>query len=236
MYYLYIKQHNQTKLRYLGQTKSDPYKYKGSGTFWMRHLRKYGNAVTTEVLVSTEDYDELVKWGLFYSQKYDVVKDRGWANLKEENGIGGFDHINNENKQLYVKKTASTINNWTNEKRAEVAAKKANKGTKNGMYGTCRAGVLNPRWGADVTDDTKKKISMANKGKKRSDEVKQMLSDVQKTLWTPERRRATSERLKNSGHKPPSPKGLLWWKKGDEQIRSKESPGVGWIRGRIKNW
>lgn len=46
--WLYIKQHNVTKLKYFGKTTNgDPYKYKGSGIYWTRHLNKHGNDVTT---------------------------------------------------------------------------------------------------------------------------------------------------------------------------------------------
>jgi hypothetical protein len=44
--WLYIKQHNLTKLKYFGKTiNKDPVKYKGSGKHWTRHINKYGNDV-----------------------------------------------------------------------------------------------------------------------------------------------------------------------------------------------
>lgn len=37
---LYIKTHNKTGLKYFGKTTSnDPYKYKGSGSYWLDHLK-----------------------------------------------------------------------------------------------------------------------------------------------------------------------------------------------------
>ena len=43
MFYLYIKTHSKTGLKYLGYTqKKDPFSYTGSGTYWKRHLKKHG--------------------------------------------------------------------------------------------------------------------------------------------------------------------------------------------------
>jgi len=46
--YLYIKKHNVTGLKYFGKTVRDPLKYKGSGQYWLTHLKQHGNDVTTE--------------------------------------------------------------------------------------------------------------------------------------------------------------------------------------------
>ena len=88
MYHLYIKTHNVTGLKYLGQTQQDPYVYKGSGVYWKRHLKKHGNDVTTEVVLQTESYNELVNKGLELSKQYDVMDSKNWANLTEESGNG----------------------------------------------------------------------------------------------------------------------------------------------------
>ena len=57
--YLYIKTHNITGLKYLGKTKQDPFKYKGSGKRWRYHIRKHGNDVTTEVIGVFETNEQL---------------------------------------------------------------------------------------------------------------------------------------------------------------------------------
>ena len=42
-YSLYVKTHQVTGLKYLGQTsKSDPHKYTGSGKYWLRHIKQHG--------------------------------------------------------------------------------------------------------------------------------------------------------------------------------------------------
>jgi len=51
IYYLYVKTHNVTGLNYLGYTTAkDPHNYKGSGTYWKRHIKKYGYDFTTSIL------------------------------------------------------------------------------------------------------------------------------------------------------------------------------------------
>jgi hypothetical protein len=115
MIYLYVKTHNITGLKYLGKTKRDPFHYLGSGVHWTRHLRKYGNDVTTEILKECYSNDELKQWGLYYSDLWNVVEDDTWANLKPECGDGG------------------DTSNTTNYKIAMAAIDKT--GSKNGMFG-----------------------------------------------------------------------------------------------------
>lgn len=36
--HLYVKIHNVTGLKYFGKTTKDPFKYRGSGKYWLAHL------------------------------------------------------------------------------------------------------------------------------------------------------------------------------------------------------
>lgn len=87
--YLYIKTHNKTGLKYLGKTKQDPFEYKGSGVYWVNHIKVHGNDVTTEVLASCSTPEEIKELGLYYSKLFNIVESSDWANLMEENGVGG---------------------------------------------------------------------------------------------------------------------------------------------------
>ena len=90
MIYLYLKTHNKTGLKYLGKTESkDPHKYRGSGKYWKRHIEKHGYDVTTQILLITEDRNELKETGLFFSRLWNVVKSDDFANLKLEDGHRG---------------------------------------------------------------------------------------------------------------------------------------------------
>lgn len=87
--YLYLKTHNKTGLKYLGKTVQDPHEYRGSGLVWNRHLDKHGDDVTTEVLFETTDMEEFKRVGLEYSNKWNIVESKEFANLIPEYGTGG---------------------------------------------------------------------------------------------------------------------------------------------------
>ena len=88
--YLYKKTHKITGLKYLGKTSEpNPHKYLGSGTYWMRHLKKHGDDVETEILKECSSNDEVKQWGLYYSELWNVVESSEWANMKPEAGDGG---------------------------------------------------------------------------------------------------------------------------------------------------
>ena len=88
-YYLYVKTHKKTGLKYLGQTTRDPYSYLGSGIRWTRHLKKHGNDITTEVIGEYSNKRELKEQGIYYSTLWNVKESIEWANLVEESGMGG---------------------------------------------------------------------------------------------------------------------------------------------------
>ena len=88
--WLYIKQHNQTGLRYFGKTTKDPLTYSGSGTHWKRHIKKHGidNVITVWCQLFT-DKNELQEYALRFSDENNIVESKAWANLKPENGLDG---------------------------------------------------------------------------------------------------------------------------------------------------
>jgi hypothetical protein len=89
MIYLYIKTHNITGLKYLGKTIQDPYTYNGSGVRWVKHLKKHGNDVTTEIIGQFATIEELTEISIPLSQKLNIVESKQWANLRPESGDGG---------------------------------------------------------------------------------------------------------------------------------------------------
>lgn len=95
-YYLYLKTHNVTGLKYLGKTeRSDFHTYRGSGVYWKRHLKVHGCDYHTVCLLKTESQEELRETGLFFSRIWNVVNSDEFANLTEEDGNGGsnFKHL-----------------------------------------------------------------------------------------------------------------------------------------------
>jgi len=62
--FLYVKTHNITGLKYLGQTsRSDVEIYPGSGKYWKRHIKKHGNNVCRYIITQCESLEEIRKWG-----------------------------------------------------------------------------------------------------------------------------------------------------------------------------
>jgi len=90
---LYKKTHRKTGLKYLGQTSQDPFSYKGSGVRWTRHINKHGYDVDTEVVMWCDGKKSAKSWGIYYSDLWNVVIDPTWANLKREEGDGGWSGI-----------------------------------------------------------------------------------------------------------------------------------------------
>jgi len=86
-YRLMIKTHLLTGLKYLCITsRIDFENYSGSGTYWIRHIKKYGLLIETEVIFETEDPEELSDAGILYSSLFDIVNSLAWANLIPESG------------------------------------------------------------------------------------------------------------------------------------------------------
>lgn len=67
-------------------TTQNPNKYRGSGVYWKNHLKIHGNDVMTEILKECDSNEDLKKWGIYYSELYDVVKSEYFANLVLESG------------------------------------------------------------------------------------------------------------------------------------------------------
>lgn len=102
MYYLYHKVHNITGLNYLGHTKRDPNRYQGSGKYWKRHIEKHGYDVTTKILFESNSIKEINEKGKYYSDLWNIVESPNWANLKQEEGDGGFNQI--QVKEVWIEK------------------------------------------------------------------------------------------------------------------------------------
>jgi len=101
-----IKTHKETGLKYLCKCENrDPYKYKGSGTYWKEHLRRFGNSIkdiTTKVLFETDDVNVFKEKALHYSKLWEVDTNPNFANYILEQGDGG-DTSKSIGYQNYIK-------------------------------------------------------------------------------------------------------------------------------------
>jgi uncharacterized protein YdbL (DUF1318 family) len=172
--WLYIKQHRITGLKYFGKTTQDPYRYKGSGIYWKRHLEKFGNDVSTTWVKLFETQEELTKYALSFSNDKDIVNSKEWANLKPEDGLdgGNMKGVNaGITRSAETKKLLSDINSKPNierygiEKASEIARKKS-KSTKGKKLTTeHKINLSNARLGIQFSEEHCENISKAKKGK-----------------------------------------------------------------------
>lgn len=130
-YYLYQKIHRQTNLKYLGFTRKNPYIYKGSGIYWLSHLKKHGEDVDTIILLETDDYQVLCDTGKYYSEVWNIVESTQWANLKPEYGEGGGVPGMHKNKKRSKKDIEAMKKGWQRIK--DEGYQPWNKG-KSGIY------------------------------------------------------------------------------------------------------
>jgi hypothetical protein len=75
---------------YFGKTTKDPLKYSGSGKYWLRHLKVHGKDVDTFVVLSSEDEKFCSEYASLFSKVHQIVESPAWANLMEEQVVGGL--------------------------------------------------------------------------------------------------------------------------------------------------
>jgi len=147
---LYIATHNKTGLKYFGKTEKyftqeelQKY-YHGSGAYWKNHLKKYGNDVTMEVY-GIYNLDEVEEIALKFSEENNIVK------------------ALNESGDRKGKKV------WANGK-PENGLDGNVKGNKHSKETIANMGMKkekHPFYNKHRSEETKRKISVANKGKNK---------------------------------------------------------------------
>jgi len=114
---LLIKTHSKTGAKYFCKTNRENWQnYKGSGPYWLNHLKKYGNEHITEVYAEFENIcEELVETALKFSEENDIVNSELWKNQIPEDGLGGgtwmkgltYEECFGESKAKLIKKKQS---------------------------------------------------------------------------------------------------------------------------------
>ncbi len=209
--WLYVKQHNQTGLKYFGKTsRPDPVTYYGSGKYWQNHLKKHGYDVTTLWCQLFHSKDELVRYANEFSNIHQITESKEWANLKPETGVDGgcaFQSIETRDKISKARlgipmsdeaKKKSSIRKKGIPRPSEVIEKlRASKIGKK-LSDEHRTKISEGKMGHVVTLETRKKLSLANSGKQHgspSDETR--------------KKQSISMRGKNSGPKSEQHKANL---------------------------
>ncbi len=85
---LYVKCHTTTNLQYFGRTiKEDVDKYRGSGSYWVNHIKKHGSKLDSMIIAEYEENDPmLIEYALGFSAANDIVGSTNWANQIPEQG------------------------------------------------------------------------------------------------------------------------------------------------------
>lgn len=178
MIYLYLKTHNKTGLKYLGKTIQDPFKYKGSGTYWRNHCNIHGYDVSTQILGEYETIEALKKDSIRISEELNIVDDPSYANLKIEEGNGGDTSKFIDYSKLNRGKGLTYEQRYGTDKAKELIQKRKEKLGKNSsfrkgktlveLYGKERAAEITLRNSLKhkvprkpLSEETKRKISIA---------------------------------------------------------------------------
>lgn len=188
--WLYIKQHDLTKLKYFGKTTAtDPLKYKGSGKYWNDHLRQHGTKITTLWCELFTDKQSLIDFAIRFSKENNIIESKDWANLIEENGIDGW-HPGQKRKFKKRKPLSEEHKAKLRAARAKQIiteeTKKKISDSKKGKLGYSRK---------PHSEETKRKISEGNKGKVRTEESKLKYSIAKRNVSAETRKKQSIAHL-----------------------------------------
>ncbi len=163
--YLYIKQHTITGLKYFGKTnKKNPYKYLGSGKYWLRHINKHGKEyVITNQVFSFNTQEDCTNFALEFSRTNNIVESEEWANMIAENGIGGGatrGHIVYKETKIKISNANKGQVSWRKDKVFGPMSEENKQKISN-----ANKGQIPWNRGKPHTEESKVKMSMARRGK-----------------------------------------------------------------------
>ena len=154
---LYKKTHRKTGLKYLGYTSQDPFSYTGSGKYWCRHIKVHGHDINTEILLQTDDKTKIKDLGLYYSNLWNIVESKEWANLKNENGTGGAMGPDSR-KQVSEKMQGRPKSKEWRENHSTIMTGKKHSTESKIKHSNAMSGENNGMWGKTHSDKVKKKL------------------------------------------------------------------------------
>lgn len=130
---LYIKKHRKTGLMYFGRTtRRNVHTYKGSGVYWLDHLRTHGRDVEHVWDCVFENKEEMQDFALLFSDFFNIVHEKNadgnktWANLVPEDGTAGVGPVGHKRSAEYWEKWSQirTGHEVTEESRALMRLRK----------------------------------------------------------------------------------------------------------------
>jgi hypothetical protein len=191
---LYIKQCSHCDLKYFGKsTLKDVENYPGSGKKCKNHLKKH-KACPNHLWNSDWYYDTSIsRFALKFSRMNRIVESKKWANLTEENGLGGGDlSLFIDYDRVSSTKRGKKLSKETIQKRQESRKRGAGWGQSKGKKWSDerRENTLRgmKEKGFDYNRDpeiTAKKVStrMKNGSYKKTEEEKKLMSERMKAVW-----------------------------------------------------
>jgi hypothetical protein len=188
---LLVMTHNTTGLKYFCKTigVNRVHNYKGSGVAWQKHLKQHGTDVRVGVLGFYTDESRCFEAAKRFSRENDIVASDEWANLVEETGRNGAS-MKGERNPFYGKK-----HNPETAERLRLAkiGKSVNKGAyRSPEYRAKMSALLkgkpNPLVaeklrGKTLSEETRKKISVAGKGRVFSPEAREKIRQAALRQW-----------------------------------------------------
>lgn len=180
--WLYVKVHLITGMKYFGKTIKDPYKYKGSGKYWIAHMKRHGRDVKTIFAKRFTDPHEMTKFAKIFSDDNRIASSDEWANLNEENGFDGAPVGHKPHKftdEQKEKISRSSKRAWANKEMRErilLAQKKSwtdERREKQSEY------LRTIAWTDERRMSHKEKLT----GRKKSDETKKKLRKSHSKEW-----------------------------------------------------
>lgn len=165
---LMIKTHNTTGIKYFCKTTKTGeafLKYNGSGLHWLRHIKKHGKDISTEIYAEFEDDDlMLVETALKFSKENNIIKSKEWANIVFENGLDGTipgTKFSDETKKKmsisrakvkFVPHTEETKEKIKLKRKLQIITKKSNEKRSNTLTGIKRSAETKSKMGKVQTD------------------------------------------------------------------------------------
>jgi hypothetical protein len=188
---LLVVTHNVTGLKYFCKTtRLDRLAwYKGSGIAWRKHLREHGADVTVDPLGIYTDQDACLSVAKEFSQKNDIVRSSGWANLVEELGKNGAS-LKGEKNPFYGKTHSPEAlqriklfkaGNKTNAGR--VVSLEHRQKLSDALKGRKNPLISQKLTGNKLSAETKRKLSEANKGVPFSEDRKEKIRQAALRQW-----------------------------------------------------
>ena len=227
--YLYIKEHSITGLKYFGKTTTkNPLKYKGSGVDWGLHLEQNGkeHVITTHLLGPFTDAADISEFALFFSEEFDIVASKDWANMKEENGLDGGFYLINKNGLNFPGYSSMSEKNRAITPMNKPGAEEIHKLARIGFNRMLEDPIRKQKW-----------VQAANVGKSLSDRDFSDTSHMQ-TIERKKKRKNTFAKIGHQQGSKNSQFGTCWIRHdlhGNKKIQKdllSQYIEQGWVKGR----